>query len=78
MRLTEATLIAHLRAELPDTEIQPTTALFSSGALDSLSMLNLICFVEDAIGHEIDAADVTLDNFDTVEAIVHYAQMPVW
>lgn len=77
MSLTEAQLIAYLRSELPDWEVAPTTPLFSSGALDSISMLNLIGFIEDATGQEVEAEDVTLENFDTAEAILRYAQAPV-
>lgn len=50
------------------------TPLFSSGALDSVAMLSLIALVEESAGIEIHAEDVTLDNFDSVERIVRFAE----
>ena len=50
------------------------TPLFSSGALDSVAMLSLIALVEEAAGIEIHAEDVTLDNFDSVERILRFAE----
>ena len=63
MPLTEALIIARLCeiADLPEP-IDGQTALFSSGALDSVAMLDLIMFVEDQAGIEIRADEVTLDR----------------
>jgi acyl carrier protein len=74
MALTEAMIIQHLSdtADL-DGEIDRDTALFSSGALDSVAMLNLIMFVEDHAGIEIRADEVTLENFDSTACIARFA-----
>ncbi len=47
-------------------------ALFSSGMLDSVTMMNLIMFLEESCRFQIQPYDVTLENFDTVEKIVGY------
>lgn len=75
MALTEALLIRNIRefANLND-DPTPETQLFSSGALDSVAMLNLIIFVEEHTGIEIRADEVTLENFDTAERIIRFAQ----
>lgn len=49
------------------------TGLFSSGLIDSLSVMDLVCFVEGEIGWAIPPAAVTLDNFDSVNRIVRFA-----
>lgn len=73
MALTEIGLLDHLRetTEL-NGQTMPDSPLFSSGMLDSVAMLNLIAFIEEASGVEIRAEDVTLDNFDTPARIVRF------
>jgi len=46
--------------------------LFSSSLLDSTSMITLVSFVEEKTGLTVDAGDLTLDNFDTVSAILSF------
>ena len=52
----------------------PTRRLFSSGALDSVAMFNLIAFLEETAGIEVRPEAVTLDNFDTAEAILRFSR----
>jgi len=56
------------RAHLDDD-----TGLFSSGLIDSLTVMDLVCFVEGEIGCAIPPAAITLDNFDSVNRIVRFA-----
>lgn len=73
MSLTSDELIAHLRDDQNiDDPISPDTELFSSGLLDSVSMVGLITFIEERSGATIPPADVTLENFDTIARIVAY------
>ena len=44
--------------------------LFSSGLLDSTSMVTLVMFLEERTGIMIEVADLTLDNFDTITRIL--------
>lgn len=46
--------------------------LFSSSLLDSTSMITLVSFLEEKTGITVDAADITLNNFDTVSAILSF------
>lgn len=75
MMLDHARLLDNVR-ELSGLNGEATidTPLFSSGALDSVAMLSLIALVEESAGIEIHAEDVTLDNFDSVERIVRFAE----
>jgi len=50
------------------------TELFSSGLIDSLSVMDLVCFVEGEIGCAIPPTAITLDNFNSVNRIVHFAE----
>jgi acyl carrier protein len=53
-------------------DFEDDTLLFSSGLIDSFSMVNLIMFIEDSAGLRVHPADVTLDNFDSIERILEF------
>lgn len=73
MSLNAEDLIGYLKNDLNiDETIDAGTELFSSGLLDSVSMVGLITFIEERTGATIQPGDVTLDNFDTVERIQAY------
>ena len=40
--------------------------LFSTGRLDSFSLVNLLSFVEERLGRRLRTAETTLANFDSV------------
>ena len=54
--------------------LDDNTGLFSGGLIDSLSVMDLVCFVEREIGRTVPPAEITLDNFDSVNRIVHFAE----
>jgi acyl carrier protein len=62
------------RQGIDPSELGNDTALFSSGLLDSFSMMDLILFVEDAAGLKVRTVDVTLENFDSIERVLEYAK----
>ncbi|MDT1061319.1 acyl carrier protein [Paracoccus sp. CPCC 101403] len=73
MSLSREDLISYLRDDQNIHEpIGAETELFSSGLLDSVSMVGLIGFIEEQTGSAIQPADVTLENFDTVDRILAY------
>ncbi|MBU3030649.1 acyl carrier protein [Paracoccus marinaquae] len=75
MSLTADDLIRFLRDELNiEDDLDAGTELFSTGILDSVAMMNIIGFVEEKAGIEVRPADVTLENFDTLQRIVDYAR----
>lgn len=74
MPLTAQDLIAFLRDDMNiEDSIAPETELFSTGLLDSIAMMNLIAFIEERGKIEVRPADVTLENFDTIQRITDYA-----
>ena len=46
--------------------------LFSSGRLDSISMVALVEFLEEETGIEVDADELTLENYDTIDSILSF------
>jgi acyl carrier protein len=55
-------------------EVDEDTPLFSGGLIDSLSVMDLVSFVEGEIGGTIHPADITLENFDSIGRIVRFVQ----
>ncbi|MCD1627361.1 acyl carrier protein [Seohaeicola saemankumensis] len=73
MRLTTDELHTFLTTELGlEDDVTAETELFSTGMLDSVAMMNIIGFIEEKSGIDVRPADVTLDNFDTMQRIVDY------
>jgi acyl carrier protein len=74
MSLTYGALIGYLRDSLSIDAADRESELFSSGLLDSVSMVNLLAFIEQSTGISIRAEDVTLENFDTPARILRFAE----
>ena len=74
MALTDGQLMMFLQNSLNTGELDAESELFSTGVLDSVSMVNLIAFVEQTTGIQIRADDVTLENFDTPARILRFTE----
>jgi acyl carrier protein len=66
----EGFLRSRFAAALHSTELQSDTALFSSGLIDSFGVLELMAFIEQAFGVDIDPTRHELADFDTIDRIV--------
>ncbi len=73
--MTRDGLVGFFAADLAiETEdLTDSTPLYSAGIIDSFMLLSLIGFLEKQGGYQVDTADITLDNFDTIERILAYA-----
>ena len=75
MALTDEKILAFLKDELQlEADLLADSGLFSTGELDSVAMLGLIGFVEEAAGIQVRPEEVTLENFDTAARIVRFAE----
>jgi acyl carrier protein len=76
MPLTRDALIKYFQDELDldTTSIDDETPLFSSNLLDSFTMVDVINYVETECGIKINAAEVTMDNLDSVQRILVFAE----
>ena len=75
---TESTLINFISNELiTDTDGVAITAddrLLTTGLLDSLSVMQLVTFLEEEFNTAIPPEHITVENFQTVRNIVNYLQ----
>ncbi|TVZ41772.1 acyl carrier protein [Alteromonadaceae bacterium 2753L.S.0a.02] len=46
-------------------------ALFTSGLIDSYSLIELLSFLESELGFEVDFGELNVDDFDTIQALTN-------
>lgn len=56
----------------PDEPVDDGTELFSTGLIDSFSLMALVSFLEERCSRRIPPAEITLQNLDTIERIVAF------
>lgn len=62
-------IMRNKNARLDDNE-----DLLSAGILDSLAILQLVTYIEKALGIQVPDEDVVYDNFKSINALVGYLQ----
>jgi acyl carrier protein len=50
------------------------TLLFSSGLLDSFSLVDVMALIEQRAGFAVSPGEVTLENFDSIARIAAYVR----
>ncbi len=57
----------------PSVPVEGDTDLLLTGLVDSLGVVELVGWLEERVGTEIDPIDVVLENFQTVDRMVAFA-----
>jgi acyl carrier protein len=75
MAVTYERLVNFLTEELAldPAELTPTAPLFSTGIIDSFSLISLLTYIETEGGFTIDPDDINLENFDNLGRMLKYA-----
>jgi len=73
-RALEQTLTNYIVQEFlyGEGEVAADTDLFEERILDSFSFLQLLSFLSERWGLEVQMRDITIDNFRTIEKIAAY------
>ena len=56
-----------------DVPLQPDTDVLRQGIIDSLGVFQVVSFLEEKWGIRIDDAEITLDNFQSIDAMAQLA-----
>ena len=56
------------------SNLQDDTPLRTSGIVDSMGMLQLVGFVEERFGVEVEAFEASVENFDRIEDIAAFIE----
>ena len=69
-------ILEFVNAELVETagSVDGGTDLLAGGLIDSLGVMRLVDFLERDLGAAIPPADVTIENFVSVDRIVAYLE----
>ena len=70
-------IIEYITSEfvLDDSDVDVASAnLLEEEIVDSLGIFTLVSFIEDQFGVKVEAEEVNLDNFETVDAVVDLVQ----
>ena len=63
-------IIEIIKDNRPDIEDVETEEIITNGLFDSFDIVTLVAEFDKAFGISIDGADITPENFNTVDAIV--------
>ncbi len=66
-------LVTHEVSLDPHAPITPDTDLLLTGLVDSLGVIEIVAWMEERLGIEIDPTDVVLENFQSVGLMLEYA-----
>ena len=66
-------LTEFLPGESP-SNLRDDTPLRTSGVLDSMATLQLVTFVEEHFGIEVEAREASVENFDSLNQIAAFIQ----
>ena len=58
----------------PSETITPETDLLLTGLVDSLGVVQIVAWMEDRLGIEIEPVDVVLENFQTVDRMLAFVK----
>ena len=74
---TKAMLTGYIRSEIihnQDAQFDESEDLIEVGALDSLGILQLVAYIDEAMGIQVPDEDVIYENFRSLDAIDNYLQ----
>ena len=64
-------LIAEL-AFVDQSEIQGDSPLFSSGLIDSVSLLEIVVYLEKTYSVKVHGGEISLENFNSLDSMVRF------
>jgi acyl carrier protein len=70
-QIREYIISEFLPGESP-SNLKDETPLRTSGVLDSMATLRLVCFVEQHFGIEVDAYEAGVENFEDIGAMASF------
>lgn len=75
MHVTESLrrfLFANFLVSVTDTELDDGASLLEAGIIDSTGILEVVAFLEEAFGIVVDDAEITPENFDSIDRLACY------
>ena len=72
--ISKEELLGYLQTDLgiDTSQVADSTPLFSSGIIDSFSLVSLLTFVETTCAFKVSPLEVNLDNMDSIERLMGF------
>ena len=67
-------ILGMLKDVRPDVDFETETGLISGEVLESLELLTVITMLQDELEIEIDGQEISVENFDSLDAMVRMAE----
>ena len=67
-------ILEMLKDVRPDVDFETETGLISGEVLESLDLLTVITMLQDELEIEIDGQEISVENFDSLDAMVRMAE----
>lgn len=64
-------LLAILIELRPDIDFEMENSLITDGILESFDLIQLLTLIEDELGIKVNNSDVTIENFDSIDAMTN-------
>ena len=58
----------------PDLEIESDTSLLTTDIVDSMGVVELVQFLEETFGIDVDNSEITEGNFESPETLARYVE----
>ena len=74
---TKAALTNYIKQEImrnPKSNLSEDEDLLGAGILDSLAILQLVAYIEDAFGIKVPDEEVVFDNFQSINALAGFLE----
>lgn len=65
-------IISELANGITGSDISDESDLLTTGVIDSLGVMRLTAFIQSEFSYEVPMADLTIENFESIDAICAY------
>lgn len=67
-------IVNELRVRVSETELRDDFPLLDKEVLDSMGIFQVVAFLEDEYGIEVDDTDLVPENFETIDSIARLVE----
>ena len=67
-------ILEKLAPHIPEEDLREDLPLFGTKIVDSISVVELVCFLEDRFKIKVKAPEIVLENFDSIDALSRFVE----
>jgi acyl carrier protein len=74
LEVLERYMITEVAVDFDKKSLEPDEDLLGPGIIDSMAILKLVLFLEEAFGIEVKDEDIVPENFQNLNSMVEYVE----